>query len=76
MYPDEIRMCMDDLMEQQGIEIPIPEMPEDLEAKPEKGKHHHEGRAENAMQIYMRHLRETRKEQKYQRTERKGTGDM
>ena len=33
---DEIRMCVDDLMEQQGMEIPIPEMPEELEAKPKK----------------------------------------
>ena len=73
---DEIRMCVDDLMEQQGMEIPIPEMPEDLEAKPEKGQQHHEERTENAMQIYMRHVREAREQQKKQRLERKRTGDM
>ena len=73
---DKIRMCVDDLMEQQGMDIPIPEMPEALEAKPEKEQQHHEERAENAMQIYMRHVREAREQQKTQRTERKRTGDM
>ena len=73
---DEIRLCVDDLMEQQGMEIPIPEMPEDLEAKPEKEQQRHEERSENAMQAYMRHVREARKQQKKQRPERKRTGDM
>ena len=73
---DEIRMCVDDLMEQQGMEIPIPEMPEDLEANPEKEQQHHEVQTQNAVQAYMRHLKETRKEQKHQRPERKRTGDM
>ena len=73
---DEIRMCVDDLMEQQGIDIPIPDMPEELEAKPKKEQPRHEERAENAMQIYMRHVREAREQQKKQRTERKRTGDM
>ena len=73
---DEIRMCVDDLMEQQGIDIPIPEMPEELEAKPEKGQQHHEKRSENAMKIYMRHVREAKEQQKKQRPERKRTGDM
>ena len=73
---DEIRMCVDGLMEQQGMEIPIPEMPEDLEAKPEKEQKRHEERTENAMQIYMRHVREAREQQKKQRPERKRTGDM
>ena len=31
-----IRLYVDDLMEQQGIDIPIPGMPKELEAKPEK----------------------------------------
>ena len=73
---DEIRLCVDDLTEQQGMEIPIPEMPEELEAKPEKEQQRHEARAENAMQIYMRHVREAREQQKKQRPERKRTGDM
>jgi len=73
---DEIRSCVDDLAEQQGMEIPIPEMPEELEAKPEKEQQRHEERSENAMQIYMRHVREAREQQKKQRPERKRTGDM
>ena len=73
---DEIRMCVDDLMEQQGMVIPIPEMPEALDAKPEKEQKHHEEWTENAMQIYMRHVREAREQQKKQRPERKRTGDM
>lgn len=73
---DEIRMCVDDLMEQQSMEITIPEMPEDFEAKPEKEQQRHEERSENAMQIYMRHVREAREQQKKQRPERKRTGDM
>jgi len=71
-----IRLCVDDLMEQQGVEIPIPEMPEELETKPEKEQQRHEERAENAMQAYIRYVRETREQQKTQRTERKRTGDM
>ncbi|MBE6659208.1 MAG: conjugal transfer protein [Ruminococcaceae bacterium] len=73
---DEIRMCVDDLMEQQGIDIPIPDMPEELEAKPKKEQPRHEERTENAMQAYMRHLKDAREQQKKQRTERKRTGDM
>ena len=76
VHLDEIRMCVDDLTEQQGIDIPIPDMPEELEAKPEKEQQHHEQRSENAMQIYMRHVREAREQQKKQRPERKRTGDM
>ena len=76
MQLNMIRLCLDDLMEQQGVEIPIPEMPEELEAKPEKEQQRQEERPEKAIQIYMRHLRETRKERKHQRTERKRTGDM
>ena len=59
---DEIRMCVDDLTEQQGIDIPIPEMPAELEDKPEKEQKLHEERTENAMQIYMRHVREAREQ--------------
>ena len=73
---DEIRMCVDDLMEQQGIDIPIPDMPEELEDNPEKEQKRHEERTENAMQIYMQHVREAREQQKKQRPERKRTGDM
>ena len=73
---DKIRMCVDGLTEQQGVEIPIPEMSAVLEDKPEKEQTLHEERTENAMQIYMRHLRETREQQKKQRMERKKTGDM
>ena len=73
---DEIRLCVDDLVEQQGIDIPMPDMPEELEAKPEKEQKCHEERAENAMQIYRRHVREAREQQKKQRPERKRTGDM
>ena len=76
VHLDEIRMCVDDLMEQQGINIPIPDMPEELEAKPKKEQPRHEERAENAMQIYMRHVREAREQQKKQWTEKKRTGDM
>ncbi len=71
-----IRLCLDDLTEQQGVEIPIPEMPKELEAKPEKEPQRQEERAENAMQAYIRYVRETREQQKTQRTERKRTGDM
>ena len=73
---DEIRLCVDDLMEQQGVDIPIPGMPKELEAKPEKEQQHNEERAENAMQAYIRYVRETREQQKKQRPERKRTGDM
>ena len=59
---DEIRMCVDDVTEQQGIDIPIPEMPAELEDKPEKEQKLHEERTENAMQIYMRHVREAREQ--------------
>ncbi len=62
--------------ERQGMEIPLPEMPKELEAKPEKEQQHHEERAENAMQAYIRYVRETREQQKKQRPERKRTGDM
>ncbi len=71
-----IRLCVDDLMEQQGIDIPIPGMPKELGAKPEKEQQRHEERSENVMQIYMRHVREAREQQKKQRPERKRTGDM
>ena len=75
---DEIRMCVDDLLEQQGINIPIPDMPEEIEAKPEKESQQHEMQTENSVQAYMRmrHVREAREQQKKQRTERKRTGDM
>jgi len=73
---NEIRMCVDDLTEQQGMELPIPDMPEELEAKPEKEPQRQEERSENAMRIYMRHVREAREQQKTQRPERKRTGDM
>ncbi len=73
---NEIRMCVDDLMEQQGMEIPLPEMPKELEVKPEKEQQRHEERSENAMQIYMRHLKDAREQQKAQRIERKKSGDM
>ena len=73
---DEIRMCVDDLMEQQGMEISIPDIPKELEAKPEIEPQRQEERSENAMQIYMRHVREAREQQKTQRPERKRTGDM
>ena len=76
MQLNMIRLCLDDLMEQQGVEISIPDMPKELEDKPEKEQKRHEERSENAMQIYMRHLRETREQQKTQRPERKRTGDM
>ena len=76
MQLNMIRLCLDDLMEQQGVEISIPDMPKELEDKPEKEQKRHEERSENAMQIHMRHLRETREQQKTQRPERKKTGDM
>ena len=71
-----IRLCVDDLMEQQGMEISIPEMPKELEAKPEKEQQRHEEWSENAMQIYMRHSRDAREQQKVQRIVKKRTEDM
>ena len=74
---NEIRLCMYDLIEQQGVNIPIPEMPKELQ--PEQGKEpqqQQEERTENAAQAYMRHVREARAEQEQKRTERKRTGDM
>ena len=73
---DEIRLCVDDLVEQQGIDIPIPDMPEELEAKPEKESQQQEMRTENTVQAYMGHVREAREQHKKQWTEKKRTGDM
>ena len=71
---NEIRLCMYDLIEQQGVDIPIPEMPQELQLEQEAEQQ--EEKPENAAQAYMRHLRETREDQKQQRMERKRTGDM
>ena len=72
-----IRLCMYDLIEQQGVDIPLPEMPEELQPRQEEEpQQQQEERTENAAQAYMRHLRETRADQKQQRTERKRMGDM
>ena len=74
---NEIRLCMYDLIEQQGAKIPLPEMPEELQSQQEEEpQQRQEERTENAAQAYMRHLRETRADQKQQRSERKRTGDM
>ena len=72
-----IRLCMYDLIEQQGAKIPLPEMPEELQPRQEEEpQQQREEKTENAAQAYMRHLRNTRAEQKQQRSERKRTGDM
>ncbi len=72
-----IRLCVDDLIEQQGMEIPLPEMPKELQPKQEEEpQQRQEERTENAAQAYMRHLQEIRKEQSENRSERKRTGDM
>ena len=63
-----------DLIEQQGVDIPMPEMPKELLSEQEKEPQQQQ--EENAVQGYMRHLRETREDQKQQRSERKRTGDM
>ena len=74
---NEIRLCMYALIEQQGVNIPMPEMPKELQTKKEEEPQQQlEERTENAAQAYMRHLRDTRVEQKQQRSERKRTGDM
>ena len=74
---NEIRLCMYDLIEQQGVNIPLPEMPNELQPQQEEEpQQRQEERTENAAQAYMRHLRETRADQKQQRSERKRTGDM
>ena len=69
-----IHLCMYDLIEQQGVNIPIPEMPKELQLEQEKDQQ--EERTENAAQVYMRYFRDTREDQKQQRMERKRTGDM
>ena len=77
MQLNVIRLCMYDLIEQQGAKIPLPEMPEELQPKlEEEPQQQQEERTENAAQAYMRHLRNTRAEQKQQHSERKRTGDM
>lgn len=71
-----IRLCMYELIEQQGAKIPLPEMPEELQPRQEEPQQQREEKTENAAQAYMRHLRETREDQKQQCSERKRTGDM
>ena len=71
-----IRLYVDDLMEQQGVEIPIPDMPKELEPEQEKEPQRHEERSENTLQANMRHLKDAREQQRVQQTERKKTGVM
>ena len=66
-----------DLIEQQGVDIPIPEMPQELQPEQEKEpQQQQEERTENAAQAYMRHLLDIRQEQTEHRSERKRTEDM
>ena len=65
---------MYDLIEQQGVNIPVPEMPKELQLEQEAEQQ--EEKPENATQAYMRHLQKIRQEQTEHRSERKRTGDM
>ena len=51
-------------------------MPKELQVEQDNEPQHQEGRAMIAVQAYMRHLQEIRKEQTEHRSERKRTGDM